>query len=48
MNERAVRRYAAFLVCLLSASAGCSQPAANRDNVESFTKQVNELRGRSE
>lgn len=30
MNERVVRRYAAFVVCLLCASAGCSQPAANR------------------
>jgi ribose transport system substrate-binding protein len=29
MNERVVRRYAAFLVCLLCASAGCSQPAPN-------------------
>jgi len=26
MNERVVRRYAAFVVCLLCASAGCSQP----------------------
>jgi len=30
MNERVVRRYAAFVVCLLCANAGCSQPTANR------------------
>jgi ribose transport system substrate-binding protein len=30
MNERVVRRYAAFVLCLLCASAGCRQPAANR------------------
>jgi len=29
MNQRVVRRYAAFVVCLLCASAGCSQPATN-------------------
>ena len=30
MNERVVRRYAAFALCLLCVSAGCSQPAASR------------------
>jgi ribose transport system substrate-binding protein len=30
MNERVMRRYAAFALCLLCVSAGCSQPAASR------------------
>src|SRR5689334_25349458 len=30
MNDRVVRQYAAFVLCLLFVSAGCRQPAANR------------------